>query len=161
MTWNNCFHLPLGNTSGRAKQHNQHSWLFNPLVPLTSPGVLVDSHSQQPTGKPKLVWFHHQSPSWARSHLPLCWKSDSRGKLMAQGQQGNNQSLAAVSLLLLDSLSVTTLTAGTKQKYRNITCIQIQFCGSILLQLAVPTGRQKPSIKKVKASMQAWQQKKE
>lgn len=55
-TWNNCFHLLLGNTSGHAKQHNQHSWLFDPLVPLTSPGVLVDSHSQQATGKPKKVW---------------------------------------------------------------------------------------------------------
>lgn len=61
-TWNNCFHLLLGNTSGRAKQHNQHSWLFDPLVPLTSPGVLVDSHSQQATGKPKKVWSGLVSP---------------------------------------------------------------------------------------------------
>lgn len=103
--WNNCFHLLLGNTSGHAKEHNQHSWLFDPLVPLISPGVLLDSHSQQATGKPKQVWFHHQSQSWARSHLPLCWKSVSSGKLRAQGHQGNNQSFAAASLLLLDSLS--------------------------------------------------------
>lgn len=53
--WNKCFHLLLGNTSGHAKQHNQHSWLFGPLVPLISPGVLLDSHSQQATGKPKKV----------------------------------------------------------------------------------------------------------
>lgn len=36
-----------------------------------------------------------------------------------------------------------------------------KFCGSILLQPAVPMGRQKPSTKKVKANTQTWQQGKE
>lgn len=52
-TWNKCFHLLLASISDRAKHHNQHSWLFDPLVPLISPRVLLDSHSMQCTGKPK------------------------------------------------------------------------------------------------------------
>lgn len=123
--WNNWFHLLLGNTSGHAKQHNQHSWLFDPLVPLISPGVLLDSHSQQATGKPKKVWFNHQSQYWTRSHLPLCWKSDSRGKLRAQGQQGNNQSFAAASLVLLDSLSQSLPWPLAQNRSTEIPCTQV------------------------------------
>lgn len=71
-----------------------------------SSGVLLDSHSQQVTGKPEKVWFHHQKSVLGKDLFAtlLCGYN---GKLIAQGQQENHQIFARVLLPIQQGKSST------------------------------------------------------
>lgn len=69
-------------------------------------GVLLDSQSQQVTGKPEKVWLHHQKSVLGKDLFAtlLCGYN---GKLIAQGQQENNQIFAPVLLPIQQGSSST------------------------------------------------------
>lgn len=151
--WNNFFHLWLENTSDCSKQQNQHSWLFDPLGPSMSSGVLLDSQSQQVTGKPEKVWFHHQKSVLGKDLFATLLCGYNR-KLIAQGQQENNQIFAPVLLPIQQGKSSTH---SFSHYHSSLACnrsTEIKFASKLISMEAFsfssqfPSVRWKPCIKK-------------